>query len=68
MSDIKVGDRVEIEGDTQDYILVDPHKTYSGEVISQEGGQILVRLDHAVKRGVNEFHEVTVPETRARHS
>jgi hypothetical protein len=27
-----------------------------------------VRLDHPVKRGVNEFHEVTVAETRARHS
>jgi len=63
---IKIGDRVRVKGDTQDYILVDPSKTYSGEVIGREEGQLFVRLDEPVTRGVNKFEEVSVPEHRTR--
>lgn len=63
---IKVGDRVIVKGDTQDYILVDPTKMYSGKVIGKQEGQVFVRLDKPVTRGVNKFEEVAVPEQRAR--
>ena len=63
---IKIGDRARVKGDTQDYILVDPSKTYSGEVIGREEGQLFVRLDEPVTRGVNKFEEVSVPEHRTR--
>lgn len=63
---VKVGDRVILKGDTQDYILVDPTRTYSGEVIGKDDGQVFVRLDKPVRRGVNKFEEVAVPEHRAR--
>ena len=62
---IKVGDRVRVKGHTQDYILVDPDRTYSGKVIGKQEGQLFVRLDEPVTRGVNKFEEVSVPEERA---
>lgn len=65
MREIRIGDRVHIKGDTQDYILVDPDKVYKGEVIGKDGGQLLVRLDEPVMRGTVEFPEVNVPETNA---
>ena len=68
MTNIKVGDRIEVKGDTQDYILVDPKKTYTGEVIGKREGSLVVRLDDLVTRGVNQFREVTVPESRASRS
>jgi hypothetical protein len=66
MREITIGDRVHIKGDTQDYILVDPDKIYKGEVIGNDGGQLLVKLDEPVMRGTVEFAEVSVPETNAR--
>lgn len=63
---IKVGDRVRVKGNTQDYILIDPAKTYSGEVIAKQEGQLFVRLDKPVTRGINKFEEVSIPEHRAR--
>ncbi len=63
---IKIGDRVQVKGDTQDYILIDPAKTYPGEVIGKEQSQLVVRLDEPVTRGVNKFDRVSVPEHRAR--
>ena len=66
MTEIKVGDSVEVPGNTQDYILKDPKKTYTGKVIGKDQGQLLVRLDEPVGRGPGAFHEVTVHETRAR--
>ena len=68
MREVKIGDRVEIKGDTQDYILVDPDKIYEGKVIGKDGGQLLVKLDKPVMRGTVEFHDVTVPETNDRVS
>ncbi|HVF57921.1 MAG TPA: hypothetical protein VM934_17345 [Pyrinomonadaceae bacterium] len=69
MAEIKIGDKVEIPGDTQSYILVDPRKVYKGEVIGKdESGQLLVRLDKAVERGGGKFREVTVHEKGARKS
>jgi len=64
MPTIKVGDRVEVVGDTQDYILTEPNKVYVGNVIGREEGQLLVRLDQSVTRGSNQFREVSVPESR----
>ena len=66
MAEINVGDRVEIPGDTQNYILKDPKKIYTGKVIGKDQGQLLVRLDEPVGRGPGAFHEVTVHQTRAR--
>ena len=66
MIEIKIGDRVEIPGDTQSYILKDPKKVYIGEVIGKEEGQLLVRLDEPVGRGPGAFREVSVHETSAR--
>jgi hypothetical protein len=68
MREITIGDRVHFKGDTQDYILVDPDKFYTGEVIGKDGGQLLVKLDEPVMRGTVEFPEVNVPEARARLS
>ena len=66
MREIAVGDDVEVKGDTQDYILSEPEKTYRGRVIGKESGQLLVRLDEAVVRGTGQIHETSVPEGRAR--
>ena len=65
MKQIKIGDRVEIPGDTQDYILIDPNKVYRGEVIARDDSDLLlVRLDKPVVRGPGEFQEVTVRESK----
>ena len=61
-----IGDRVEIKGDTQSYILVDPTKTHTGVVIGIEEGQLLVRLDEPVTRGPGQFREVSVDAQTAR--
>jgi len=66
--EIKVGDKVEVQGDTQDYILTDPEKTYSGRVIGLDNGQLLVRLDEPVVRGPGQFSEVTVLRKNVRLS
>jgi hypothetical protein len=66
MREIEVGDAVEVAGDTQDYILTEPGKTYRGKVMGKDGGQLLVRLEEPVVRGPGKFHEATVPESRAR--
>jgi hypothetical protein len=58
--EIKVGDKVEVQGDTQDYILTDPEKTYSGKVLGLDNGQLLVQLDEPVVHGGGQFSEVTV--------
>jgi hypothetical protein len=63
---IKIGDKVEINGDTQSYILTDPNEVYTGEVIGKENGELLVRLDKSVTRGPGKFREVSVPEKSAR--
>ena len=65
MTEIKIGDRVSVKGDTQHYILVDPDRTYRGKVVGKDGGQLLVKLDRPVFRGSVEFHEVSVPEAKA---
>jgi hypothetical protein len=62
----QIGDRVEIRGDTQSYMLVDPTKTYTGVVIGMGEGQLLVRLDEPVTRGPGQFHEVSVDARTAR--
>lgn len=64
--EIEIGDRVEITGDTQDYILTDPDKAYRGTVIGKENGQLLVRLEEPVTRGPGQFGEASVHEARAR--
>ena len=61
-----IGDRVEIKGDTQSYILIDPTKTYTGVVIGMGDGQLLVRLDEPVVRGPGQFSEVSVDARMAR--
>ena len=66
MKEIKIGDRVEIHGDTQDYILPDPDEVHTGEVIGEDEGQLLVRLDKPVTRGPGSFREVSVPHKHAR--
>jgi len=63
---IEVGDRVEFPGDTQDYILTEPDKMYRGEVISKGSGQLTVRLEEPVTRGLSQFHEAAVLESRVR--
>jgi hypothetical protein len=65
VAEIKIGDRVRVRGDTQHYILVDPEKTHTAEVIGKEEGQLLVRLDQPVTRGGIPFREVKVPEHAA---
>jgi hypothetical protein len=64
--EFNVGDKVEISGDTQNYILVDPEGVYTGEVIGEMEGELLVRLDKPVVRGLNKFHEVSVRKRNAR--
>lgn len=66
MREIEVGDAVEVAGDTQDYILTEPEKSYRGKVIGKDGGQLLVRLEEPVVRGPSQFREATVPASRAR--
>jgi hypothetical protein len=66
--EIKIGDKVEISGDTQSYILTDPDEVYTGEVIGKDNGELLVRLDKPVTRGPGKFHEVSVPEKSARRA
>ena len=66
VSEIKIGDRVEIPGDTQSYILVNPAEVYEGEVIGKEEGQLLVRLDSPVVRGPGQIREVSVHEKSVR--
>ena len=61
---IEVGDRVAVAGDTQDFILVDPGKTYRGKVVGRDGGALLVELDEPVVRGTNRFTRASVPEDR----
>jgi hypothetical protein len=63
---IKIGDRVKITGYTQHFILKDPKRVYTGEVIGKYEGQVLVRLDEPIGHGPGAFHEVSVPETSAR--
>jgi len=64
--ELKIGDKVEIPGNTQDYILTDPSKVYTGQVIGKSEGELVVRLDQSVKRGSNEFSEVSVREESVR--
>jgi hypothetical protein len=66
MDKINIGDRVEIRGDAQSYILVDPSKTYTGVVTGMGDGQLIVRLDEPVVRGPGEFKEVSVEARTAR--
>ena len=66
MSEIKVGDRVEIIGDTQNFIVKDPQRVYTGEVIGRYEGQLLVRLDDSIGKGPGAFREVSVQENNAR--
>ncbi|HEY6659971.1 MAG TPA: hypothetical protein VI031_02470 [Pyrinomonadaceae bacterium] len=66
MEQIKIGDRVEIRGTTQSYILVDPNKIYRGVVIGMGDGQLIVRLDEPVVRGPGQFSEVSVQARDAR--
>ena len=66
MEQFRIGDRVEIRGDTQSYILVDPTSTYTGVVIGMGEGQLLVRLDEPVIRGPGQFQEVSVDARTAR--
>ncbi|HXU39377.1 MAG TPA: hypothetical protein VN937_23685 [Blastocatellia bacterium] len=68
MKKVQIGDRVEIPGNTQDYILIDPNKVYRGEVVEKDDGDLLVRLDKPVVRGPGEFKEVTVRESNVRLS
>jgi hypothetical protein len=65
-SEIKIGDRVEVLGDTQDFILKDPNRVYTGEVIGKYDGQLLVRLDEPIGQGPGAFREVGVQEKNAR--
>jgi hypothetical protein len=66
MKEIKVGDRVEIPGDTQSYTLVNEKKVYMGEVIEANDDMLVVRLDKPVVRGPGKFREVTVPKASVR--
>lgn len=68
MTKIKIGDRVEISGDTQSYILKNPQEVYAGEVIGKDEGQLLVRLDKPIGSGSGAFREVSVREMNARLS
>lgn len=64
---VDVGDAVSVAGDTQDYILADPAKSYRGKVVGRDGGALLVELDEPVVRGSNHFTRATVPENRVKH-
>jgi hypothetical protein len=63
---IKIGDRVEITGDTQHFILKDPKRVYTGEVIGKYEGQLLIRLDEPIGHGPGAFRKVSVQESNAR--
>ncbi|HEX3581080.1 MAG TPA: hypothetical protein VH087_04925 [Thermoanaerobaculia bacterium] len=63
---IEVGDTVAVAGDTQDFLLVDPARSYRGKVIGRDGGSLLVELDDPVVRGANRFTRATVPEHRVK--
>jgi hypothetical protein len=65
-SQIEVGDRVEVVGDTQHFILKDPNRVYTGEVTGKYEGQLLVRLDETIGQGPGAFREVSVQESNAR--
>ena len=65
-SEIKAGDRVEVRGDTQHFILKDPNRVYTGEVIGKYEGQLLVRLDEPIGQGPGAFRDVSVQESNAR--
>ena len=65
-SQIRVGDRVEVLGDTQHFILKDPNRVYTGEVIGKYEGQLLVRLDEPIGLGPGAFREVIVQQSNAR--
>jgi len=65
-SEIKVGDRVKVLGDTQHFILKDPNRMYTGEVVGKYEGQLLVRLDEPIGQGTSAFREVSVQESNAR--
>jgi len=62
MPQIEIGDVVDIPGDTQNYILTNPEKTYRGRVVGKGDGELIVRLDEPVRRGPGEFSEVDVRE------
>ena len=66
MATINIGDRVEVIGDTQHFILKDPNRVYTGEVIGKYEGQLLVRLDEPIGQGPGAFREVGVQENNAR--
>lgn len=66
MQKFNIGDRVEIRGNTQSYILIDPNQTYTGVVTGMGDGQLLVRLDQPVTRGPGQFQEVSVDAREAR--
>ena len=65
-SEIKVGDRVEVLGDTQHFILKDSNRVYTGEVIGKYEGQLLVRLDEPIGQGPGAFRDVSVQASNAR--
>lgn len=64
----KIGDKVEISGDSQSYILTDQDEVYTGEVIGtgEDEGELVVKLDKPVVRGASTFHKVSVREKKAR--
>ncbi len=66
MDKINIGDKVEIRGDAQSYILVDPTRIYTGVVTGMGDGQLIVRLDEPVVRGPGQFQEVSVEARTAR--
>ena len=66
MREIEIGDDVEVTGDTQDYILNDPARTYRGTVIGKDNGQLLLRLEEPVVLGPGQFREASVHEAKAR--
>ena len=65
MTNIEIGDRVAIRGNTQSYILTDPDKVYEGTVVGKGDGELIVRLDAPVIRGPGEFRDVSVQEKDA---
>ncbi|HXH37760.1 MAG TPA: hypothetical protein VNN08_03955 [Thermoanaerobaculia bacterium] len=66
MPEIKIGDDIEVTGDTQDYILNDPTRTYRGKVIGKDAGQLLLRLEEPVVLGTGQLREASVQESHAR--
>ncbi len=66
MAEIKIGDHIEVHGNTQDYILSDPIKVYRGKVMGKDNGQLLVHLEEPVTLGPGQIHEASVFENHAR--